>query len=96
MKIKWSDSRKEDRILINNISLNYSKKRVSVRTQQYFNGAYMEETVHDLTTKTRQRKKSMTYNEEEEFEGSFNLKNNGNNIMHTLFYSNISELAGTF
>ena len=32
------------------------QKIVSVPTQQYYNGAYMEETVHDLTTKTRQRK----------------------------------------
>ena len=32
------------------------QKRVSVPTQQYFNGAYMEETVHDITTKIKQRK----------------------------------------
>ena len=38
LKIKWTDSRKEERILIKNVSLNYSKKRVSVPTQQYFNG----------------------------------------------------------
>ena len=50
LKIKWIDTRKENRILIKNVSLNYSKKRVSVPTQQYFNGAYMEETVHDITT----------------------------------------------
>ena len=66
LKIKWTNSRKEERILINNVSLNYSKKRVSVPTQQYSNGAYMEETVHDLTTKTRQRKKSMTCTNKEE------------------------------
>ena len=40
LKIKWTDSRKEERILIKNVSLNYSKK-VSVPTQQYNNGAYM-------------------------------------------------------
>ena len=34
LKIKWTDSRKENRIFINNVSLNYSKKRVSVPTQQ--------------------------------------------------------------
>ena len=56
LKIKWIDTRKEDRIFIKNVSLNYSKKRVSVPTQLYFNGAYMEETVHDITTKMRQRK----------------------------------------
>ena len=44
-------------------------------TKQYFNGAYMEETVHDLATKIRQRKKSMTSTDKEKFEGSFNLKN---------------------
>ena len=57
LKIKWIDTRKEERILIKNVSLNYSKKRVSVPTQQYFNGAYMEETLHGITTKMRQRKK---------------------------------------
>ena len=72
LKIKWTDSRKEDRIIIKNVSLNYSKKGASVPTQQYFNGAYMEETVHGITTKTRQRKKSMTFTDKEEVEGSFN------------------------
>ena len=57
LKIKWIDSQKEERILIKNVSLNYSKKIVSVTTQQYFNGAYMEETVHYITTKMIQRKK---------------------------------------
>ena len=36
---------------------------------------YMKETVHDLTTKTRQRKKSMTFTNKEEVEGSLNKKN---------------------
>ena len=57
MEIKWIDMRKEDRILIKNVSLNYSKKRVPVPTQQHFNGAYMEETGHNITTETKQRKK---------------------------------------
>ena len=56
LKIKWIDSQKEDRIIIKNISLNSSKKRVSVPTQQKFIGAYREKTVHDITNKTRQRK----------------------------------------
>ena len=72
LKIKWTDSWKEDSILIKNVSLNYSKKRVSVPNQQYFNGAYMEGTVRDLTTKNRQRKKYMTSTDKEEVEGSFN------------------------
>ena len=53
----------------------------------------MEETVHDLTTKIRQRKKSMTCTNKEELEGSFNLKKPGNNTMHTFFYSKISEFG---
>ena len=47
---------------------------VSVPTQPYYTGAYMEETVHDLTTKIRQRKKSITYTDKYYVEGSFNLK----------------------
>ena len=54
----------------------------------------MEETVHDLTNKIRQRKKLMTCTNREEVEGSFNLTKPGNNIMHTFFYSNISEFGG--
>ena len=65
LKTKLTNSRKEERILIKNVSLNYSKKRVSVPTQQYFNGAYMEETVHDITTKMIQREKSMTWKNKE-------------------------------
>ena len=47
---------------------------VSVPTQQYYNGAHMEETVRDIATKIRQRKKSMTSTDKEEVEGSLNLK----------------------
>ena len=39
LKIKWTDSRKEAKIIIKNVSLNYSKERVLAPTQQYFNGA---------------------------------------------------------
>ena len=53
----------------------------------------MEENVHDLTTKTRQRKISMTCTDKEEVEGYLNLKTLGNSTMHTFLYSNISEFA---
>ena len=96
LKIKWMDTQKEDRILIKNVSLNYSKKRVSVPTQQYFNGAYMEETVHDITIKMIQRKKSTTWTSTEIVEGSFNLTKLGTNTMPTFFFSNISEFGGNF
>ena len=54
----------------------------------------MEETVHDITTKIIQRKKSMTWKNKEEVKGSFNLTKPGNNNIHTFSYSNISEFAG--
>ena len=47
LKIKWTNSRKEDRILIKNVSLIY-KKRVSVPTQQYFNGSHMDVVTFDI------------------------------------------------
>ena len=56
LKIKWIDSRKEKRVLIKDVPLDYSKKIVSVPTQQYYNVSYMEETVHSITTETIQRK----------------------------------------
>ena len=65
-------------------------------THQYFNGAYMAETFHDVTIKMRQRKKSMTWTSTEIVEGSFNLTKPGTNTMHTFFYSNISEFGGDF
>ena len=54
----------------------------------------MEETVHDLNTKIRQRKKSMTTSDKYEVEGYFNFKTSRNNIIYNLFYSNISEFSG--
>ena len=54
----------------------------------------MEETVHDLTTKIRQRKKPMTTTDWEYVEWSFNLKTSRHNIMYTFSYSNIYEFAG--
>ena len=85
MKGKWIDSQKEERVLIKNVFLNYSKKRVSVPTQQDFNVAYMEETVHDVTTRMRLSKKSMTWENKEEVEGSFNFAKPGNKTIHTFF-----------
>ena len=57
------------------------------------NGAYTEETFHDLTTKIIQRKKSMTCTNKEKVEDTVNLTKPGNNTMHTFFYSNISEFG---
>ena len=54
----------------------------------------MEETVHYITTEMRQRKKSMTWKNKEEVEGSFNLTKSGNNTMHTFLNNNISEFGG--
>ena len=71
MKIKWVDSRKEERVLIKNVSIGYSKKRVSVPTQQYYNGSYMKETDHNLT-KNETKKKSTTTTDKDDVEGSFN------------------------
>ena len=51
------DKQKKYKVLINNVSLDYSKNIVSVPTRKYMNASYMEETVHDLTAKTKQRKK---------------------------------------
>ena len=54
----------------------------------------MEETVHDITTKMRQKKISTNWINKEEVEGSFNLTKPGNNTMHALFNNNISEFCG--
>ena len=69
-------------------------KIVPVSTQQYYNVSYMEERILDITTKIRQRKKLMTTTDKHEVEDSVNLKKSRHNIIYTLFYYNISELAG--
>ena len=46
----------------------------------------MEETVHDITTKIRQRKKSIATTDKEGVEGSLNLKTSRHNIMCAFFY----------
>ena len=84
------------RIIIKNVLLNYSKKKKSVPTQQYYNGSYMEESVNDFTTKIRQRKKSRKYTVIEYSKGSFNLKKSRCNNMHTFFYSDSSKFSGNF
>ena len=43
----------------------------------------MEEKVHDLTTKLRQRKKSTKNTDKHEVEGYFDLKTRRQNIMYT-------------
>ena len=54
----------------------------------------MEEAVHDITIKMRQRKKSMTWTSTDIVQGSFNLTKPGNNTMHTFLNNNISEFGG--
>ena len=54
----------------------------------------MEETVYDLTSKIRQRNKSMTTTGKYEVEGSLNLRTSIDNSMYTLFYSDIYEFGG--
>ena len=54
----------------------------------------MEQKVHDIATKIRQRKISITITDIEDVEGSFNLNTSRHNIMYTFFYSNISDFSG--
>ena len=60
LTIKWTDSQKDEWVLIN-INYRLLQKRVSVPTHQCYNRAYTEEKIHDLTTKTRQRKINDNY-----------------------------------
>ena len=39
-----------------NVSIYYPPKRVSVTTQQYYSGSYIEETFHDITKKSGEEK----------------------------------------
>ena len=57
LKTKWLDTKTEERLFKRNVSLEYMKNRVPNFTQNYFSGAHMEESVHDLTIKISQHKK---------------------------------------
>ena len=94
MKIKWACLQREERFIIKCVSLDYSRKRVLSPTQEYYTGDYMEEIVPYLATKNIQRKKSMTTTDKDAVEGYFNLKKSIHNVIHTLFYLNISEFSG--
>ena len=54
----------------------------------------MRELVHDLTAKLRQKEISATTTYKHEVGVYFDLKTSRQNIMYTLFSSNISELGG--
>ena len=53
----------------------------------------MEETVHDLTMKIRQRKKSMTATSKYEVGGYYDFITRRDNDMYTLLYTNIYEIS---
>ena len=75
-------------------SIGYSKKRVSVLTQQYYNGSNMEEIFHYITKKLDQEK-SMTSTDRKDVEVSFSLKTSRHNIMHTFFIQIYMSLQET-
>ena len=54
MKIIWRSTKIEEKIL-RKMSHWAAKKIFSIPTQKYYTGAYMEETVHDITLKILQR-----------------------------------------
>ena len=76
---------RKERVPIKSVSIGCYKKIVPVPTQQYYNGAYMEETVHDIAKNIRKRKKPMTTTDKEDFEGSSNLKTFRHHAMYTFF-----------
>ena len=93
MKIKRINIKREEKVIIKNVSLDYSKKRFFIPTQQYYNGYYMEETVHDLTMKIEQRKKMNTIIKYH-FEGCFDIKTKREDVMCTFKNTNISQFSG--
>ena len=96
LKIKWADLWREDRVLINNVLRIYSKKRVSKPIKQYSNGAYMGETVDDITTKIWQRKNIWNLLILKNLRALIIFFFNGMNNLHTFFYHNIYKFAGKF
>ena len=54
----------------------------------------MEETVHVITTKNRQRKQLMTTTDKHEVEVYFNFKTSTYYIIYNFFDSDISEFGG--
>ena len=69
LKIKLIHTKKEERLVINNLSVDYKNKRVTISTQKYSHVANMEEYVHNLTLKTRQQNKFITPSNVDDTEG---------------------------
>ena len=68
-------------------------KKVSVPSQQYFNGAYMEKP-SIISPLNPDKGKNQWHVLVKNKLRAYSIKNPGTNNIHTIFYSNISEFAG--
>ena len=93
LKIEWTYSQTEDKILIKIVSLKYSEKKFRClhNTTLIVHTWRKQSMISQL--KSDKGKKAMTCNDKEEVEGSFNGKKIGTNPMHTFFYSIVSDFA---
>ena len=50
LKVKWTDNKTEDIVLIKNVSVGYIQRRVTTSTYNYFSGIHIKKLVQDITT----------------------------------------------
>ena len=56
LKLIWINTKKEDRVLIENCPKEYKQKRIPISTQRYKCGGAMEKSVLDITDNLRSEK----------------------------------------
>ena len=74
LKLIQIDTKKEDRVLIQNCSRECRNKIIPISTQKYKKGADMDESVFYITLKMQINKKGMTTTHVDDFVGTYVVK----------------------
>ena len=77
LKLIYIDTKKEDRVLIQNCSMEYGNKIILISTEKYMKGANMDEFVFYITLKMQIKKKGMTTTHVDDFVGNYIVKLRG-------------------
>ena len=74
MKLIKIDTKKEDRVLIQNCSRECRNKIIPISTQKYKKGADMDESVFYIILKIKIKKKGITTTHVDDFMGTYVMK----------------------
>ena len=86
VKFLWINTKKEDRVLIRNVSKKYKHKRIPISTHIYKDGGVIDRYVLDITDSVRHQKQGLKTSDASDIEGTFVVKLRGQNIDLHFFY----------